>query len=221
MVEQKSRWIPAKDAVLAMARICADEMKVDWSTALKQSQATILRYMAAGHWPARAGAYHCEFQPVHGIGRKLEKTRNPENDHWVIPREYWQLIQRSGAHQNVNWHLGEFDLPPHEEAAGIFSGFARNVEIDGAYLPARSQTVDSSQIEPTGDAGRPEKGATQYIRELERRIENCNLEKSLREQARVLYAWFCEQYPDRQAPTARTIENRIRSIYRNAGNATK
>lgn len=203
----------ANEVLIALAGAYADGLQVDWSEALTQSQTTILRYLSAGHWPARAGAYHCEFRTIDGAGRKLEKVLSSNNDGWIIPREYWQIVMKSGAHLNANWHLGEFDLPPFQDEGGTYSGFARNVEFDRTYLPEQGEQLAAHQTERTGDAGRPEKGATLYLGELERRAQKGELESTLAAQARALQSWFRAEYPDRQAPGLGTIENRIRPFF--------
>ncbi|MBM4073222.1 MAG: hypothetical protein FJ271_30515 [Planctomycetes bacterium] len=71
-------------------------------------------------------------------------------------------------------------------------------------------------LAPTGDAGKPEKGATLYTAEFERRRAAGQLEPSLPREAAALLAWFKTNYPERQAPTAKTIANRLRAPYRAA-----
>lgn len=214
MSDLESRWISPADALAIMARAYASAMEVDISEARRRSQASILRYLAAGHWPARAGAYHCEFRPFTGRGRKLDKVSNDENDERVIPKGYWQLVEKSGAYISANWHLGEFDLPPFEDGAGTYSGFAKNVEFDRSYLPERPfGPALRSEDEGTGDPGRTEKGFTLYMAEFERRIERGDTLPTLSEEAAALMAWFLSQHPGRQAPTTKTITNRIRAAY--------
>ncbi|KLI64517.1 hypothetical protein [Aurantiacibacter marinus] len=214
MSDLESRWISPADALAIMTRAYASAMEVDIAEARKRSQASIFRYLAAGHWPARAGAYHCEFRPVTGGGQKIDKVPNDENDERIIPKDYWQIIVKSGANMSANWHLGEFDLPPFEDDAGTYSGFAKNVEFDRSYLPEQSSTaVFRDEAEGTGDPGRTEKGFTLYMAEFDRRKQRGDTLPTLSEEAAALLAWFLNQHPGRQAPTTKTITNRIRIAY--------
>jgi len=221
MTDSKIRWGSAKDALLSMANACADEMQIEFAEALAHSQDTILRYLAAGHWISRAGAYHCEFLPNLGGARKVDKIRNPENDQWVLPREYWQYVQKPGAHESVSWYLSEFDLPLFQSEEGTYSGFAKNVEFDLTYIPEQCWNKDPKQPDRTDDPGRPAKGYSIYKAEFQRRIESGETLPTLSKEAKALSVWFEQTYPLKPAPTAKTIENRIREDFRAAKNATK
>ncbi|WP_144062047.1 hypothetical protein [Sphingomonas sp. MM-1] len=214
MSNHESRWISACDALAAMTRAYASAMQVNLVEARERSQASILRYLSAGDWPARAGAYHCEFRPIDGDGWKLEKVPSNENDGWVIPKEYWQVVVKSAAHRNANWHLGEFDLSSFQDEGGTYSGFARNVEFDRSYLPEQCLTPEpKAEVEGTGDPGRREKGFALYMAEFDRRKQRGDTLSTLTQEAGALLAWFRQEHPDRQAPTIKTITNRIRSAH--------
>jgi hypothetical protein len=227
MSNPDSRWIPAQDAVIAMAHSYAKGMQVDWAEALKRSQLTILRYyLSAGHWPARAGAYHCQKTFINTEGKregvKLEKIWCPENQAWVIPRDYWQVLHRSGADENANWHLGEFDIPLHSEKGFSYSGFAKRVEIDRECLAQISDIPPASVDRLTKKPGRRPIGSDKYLHEFERRIQGGELAASVAEQSRELHQWYRAMYPDhKKAPAAGTIENTIRERYREAKAAKK
>lgn len=209
-----------------MAHSYAEGMQADLAEASKRSQITILRYLSAGHWPARAGAYHCEKVFINAEGKregvKLEKIWDPENETWVMPREYWQVLQRSGADQNANWHLGEFDLPLYSEDGLWYSGFAKRVEIDRECLAQIYDIPPASADKLTKRRGRRPIGSDKYLHELDRRIQAGELAASVAEQSRDLRQWYRAMYPDhKKAPAAGTIENAIRERYREAKAAMK
>ena len=70
----------------------------------------------------------------------------------------------------------------------------------------------------TGTPGRPSH-IDLVVAEFRRRIEAGDLASSLAEQSRLLEDWFHQTHPGKQAPTAKTIENRLRTDYRQAVNA--
>jgi hypothetical protein len=67
----------------------------------------------------------------------------------------------------------------------------------------------------SGGAGRPS-SMDLVEREFECRKEAGEIEATLAAQARVLAAWFPEAHPGEVRPTAKTIENRLRDLYRKA-----
>jgi hypothetical protein len=69
----------------------------------------------------------------------------------------------------------------------------------------------------TGDPGRPELGASLYEAELERRAAAGTMETVLADEARELLRWFKAEHPQRQPPTEKTIQNRIRTRHRLLG----
>ena len=207
-----------------MANSYASGMQTDFPEALARSRVTILRYLSAGHWPARAGSYHCEKTTTDAEGKRtafeLAKIWDPEAREWVIPRDYWRVLEKSGAIRDANWHLCEYDLPPYHDGEGTYSGFARNVEFDREHLAHGLRLLIPEESNDKGKPGRPGLGAPEYRAELERRIKVGDLESGVAEQSRVLRAWYCAQYPDRKAPKAVTIENDIRVRFREAKNPT-
>jgi hypothetical protein len=74
--------------------------------------------------------------------------------------------------------------------------------------------TDDQDLIPTGAPGRPSLGIEAIHDEFKRRTASGLLEPSLRLQARALVDWYRENYPVRQSPTTRTVENRIRGDYR-------
>ena len=214
------RWILGRDAVIAIARAYAQDMQVEWVEALKRSQVTILRYLSAGHWAARSAAYHCEKSFVNSDGKrdgvKLERVWDPDNQERVIPIEYWQILQKSGADQDANWHLSEFDLPLYSKAGFTYVGFAKRVEFDRATVAHTIQMSASSTGRISKKSGRPQIGSDKYLPELERLIGAGQLASSVADQSRSLHQWYRAMYPDQKSPVPGTIENAIRERYAEA-----
>jgi len=79
-----------------------------------------------------------------------------------------------------------------------------------------------SADEPTRTAlpGRPTSKHL-ILGELQRRASKGELEATLRDQAEVLVAWMAKAYPAHPQPTSKTIENAIRSRYRELQSGTK
>jgi hypothetical protein len=78
---------------------------------------------------------------------------------------------------------------------------------------ARAGEADIATM-PTGAPGRPSKGMHLIWTEFERRLAENACKPSLREEASVLLQWFRREYPVRQPPTVKTIENKIRNDHR-------
>lgn len=76
-------------------------------------------------------------------------------------------------------------------------------------------SVDDDHM-PTGMPGRKSKGAAVIKTEFFRRVEAKELEISLAAQSRSLADWYRGVYPMRDCPTPESIENNLRSDFRNA-----
>lgn len=139
MSNDDSRWIPAIKALQAMEGTYASAMNVSLDEARRQTQATILRYLAGGHWPAKFSSFHAQCTSEDGTPRSIPKEVNFEKDCYIVPEEYWNILIESGKSTDANWHLGEFDLPRHKDASGTYSGFARGIMFDRGYLPAEAR----------------------------------------------------------------------------------
>jgi hypothetical protein len=72
----------------------------------------------------------------------------------------------------------------------------------------------------TGTPGRPEKYISLVLAEFHRRVKAGRVEPSLAGQSRELQSWFHATHPEKQAPTAKTIENRLRAEYRESQSKT-
>jgi hypothetical protein len=71
---------------------------------------------------------------------------------------------------------------------------------------------------PTGVPGRPSKGIEFVKVEFERRKAAGENAASLAAEARWLANWYSQSFPARACPTAKTIENSIRPLFRQAKN---
>lgn len=69
---------------------------------------------------------------------------------------------------------------------------------------------------PSSETGAPGRPSNMHlvVSRFEERANAGQLETSLAREAATLAAWFAANHPDKQALTARTIENKIRSDYR-------
>ena len=67
---------------------------------------------------------------------------------------------------------------------------------------------------PTGMPGRPSSGKEIIEVEFRRRVAAGDIESSLAAQCRVLEGWYRENHPRQRCPTAKTIENNLRSAWR-------
>ena len=67
---------------------------------------------------------------------------------------------------------------------------------------------------PTGDPGRPAKGRELYMAEFEKRAAADHSKRSAKLEAEDLRDWFMLNHPTATVPTAKTIENNIRSRMR-------
>jgi hypothetical protein len=77
------------------------------------------------------------------------------------------------------------------------------------------RATDPVPFMPTGAPGRPSKGMYIIRAEFDRRRAASDCKPSLREEATELESWFRNCYPTAQAAKPKTIENNIRSDYRN------
>jgi hypothetical protein len=94
-----------------------------------------------------------------------------------------------------------------------------NFEVAKLRLVAGSSTAEGGdQRQLTGDPGRPELGATQYMREFIRRVEGSEVGPVLVSEAESLRDWYIDTFPEKQPPSVKTIKNRIRDAW---GRATR
>jgi len=76
------------------------------------------------------------------------------------------------------------------------------------------------EVGRTGAQGRPS-SMFLVVGEFERRADTGELAQSLREEARALVDWFKQTHGTLQPPTVKTIENKLRQLYRGAKRAPK
>ncbi len=93
-------------------------------------------------------------------------------------------------------------------------------EVRFAREPAQAYGIkklvpqNPTSLMPTGAPGRPSKGMHVIRIEFDRRRIANECKPSLREEAEELESWFRNGYPTAQPVTRKTIENNIRSDYR-------
>jgi hypothetical protein len=155
-------------------------------------------------------------------------TVNGHSQHdYQIPQRAWEARMGWGTNGSFDTRTGyltaeyydcgrmnklaapkvEFELS--EAVAGL-------LPIDAPATPVASAIPATAPFR-TGDPGRPSSLAEFYMVELERLIRADDLDDCLAEQARSLLEWLRETHPNcPQYPSARTIENRIRSKYNKA-----
>lgn len=117
--------------------------------------------------------------------------------------------------------------PPAAKPVPQESGAQGSEEAEASPVMPQAISAALSSHQPaveappavTGTPGRPEKYISLVLAEFHRRVEAGRVEPSLAEQSRSLEAWFHETHPDKQAPTAKTIENRLRAEYRQVKSA--
>jgi hypothetical protein len=102
----------------------------------------------------------------------------------------------------------------------------RDVLVDGAEFDDLSALAEdefqkperadqtSGAFMPTGAPGRPTKGMHLIRAEFEQRLGENACKSTLREEATELQLWYCRNYPKANPPTIKTIENNLRSGYR-------
>ncbi|MFH1158721.1 MAG: hypothetical protein V1721_07585 [Pseudomonadota bacterium] len=84
--------------------------------------------------------------------------------------------------------------------------------IPDAARPVSDEILSSTH---TGDPGRPS-AAQLYLNEFERRCKTGNIEETLAAQAHILLKWLETEHPSISRSTVKTIENRIRPLYKKA-----
>jgi len=119
-----------------------------------------------------------------------------------IPATCWNLVAWDDLMVGKSQSLGSLVAGSALESRPILFSKA---EVDdwNAALPA-----DTALYDRTGDPGRPEKGRTLYLMELERRLEQDEV-LPLIEEARHLHAWYRLNHPNRARPELKTIRNNI------------
>jgi hypothetical protein len=82
----------------------------------------------------------------------------------------------------------------------------RDVRVQAVAPPAPTEYH-------TGDVGRPS-GIPIVEREMRRRAETGELLRSLHQEAQLLALWYRKRHPDGPPTACKTIENNLRSVYR-------
>ena len=125
--------------------------------------------------------------------------------------------EMSDAAVMMAYHVGKDSPSVHVETRTRIQ--ALNDDVDGAFRLAAGSSSgglppDGACETRTGDPGRPELGATLYLAEFERRAAAGELEPELIDEAKALLQWFKNEHPQQQAPSFKTIRNRIRPQFR-------
>ncbi len=101
----------------------------------------------------------------------------------------------------------------------FFDGMASNVYIFTDELlekfPSKNQIDPSISIISSGMPGRPS-AKHLYLKELQNRVAQRNLEDTLSNQAKVLLQWMNGTYPEINPGTLGTVRNNIRATYNRA-----
>lgn len=237
MADDDGRWITAAQALELVAHRFAAAMKSDVASAREEAKAALLGALACDRLRAcpsgcltsafivgsgRPGDFsHVEYDED-GNGQPLPMEVHQEGEYVFVPSEFWQQFRNPAAGVSANWQDGHFSFRLAASLPSCFVGEVRHLCFDRASVEQIGIFAPNvSAATRTGDPGRPELGATLYMLEFERRNRDGELERSLADQARALLAWFRSSHPEQQAPSFRTIENRIRADYRKARNPTK
>ena len=212
-------WVNASDAIDLLMPMFGEDM--EWSACR-----SLAKRAHSGLVKTRARLFKWEEDQGEGYGgsRKVER----EAQFAILPKEFWWADGHEALEQN--WVTGDFDTwidsEFHLQAFG--TEFARS-DIE-AMLPRLSagqaegtvpdqpsdikRTAENDSIIPTGDPGRPAKGAQLYFAEFNRRSNQGLTADSLADEARALLDWLKTAHPNVAAPTEKTIKNRIRGDYK-------
>jgi hypothetical protein len=128
----------------------------------------------------------------------------------IVPRDRW------GTEINA-WPVGRLILGPVLPIWRLF-GTVRRPDAERLWsregeLAGQAAQVDNPSM-PTGAPGRPTKGMHLVRGEFQRRLGLKAWKLTLREEAAELQKWFKSQYPNASPPTIKTIENNIRTDFR-------
>lgn len=136
------------------------------------------------------------------------------SDDVEVPAVFWWAEGLQALTQD--WEAGDFETWLNHKvrlrAFGVEWAKDDAEDMGVSFLqPLKAEDVSD---ERTGDPGRPSLGYQLYKSEFDRRWGRGEMEHDLKAEARALLQWFEETHPDRQAPTAKTIANRIRDQHR-------
>ncbi|MBR1156589.1 hypothetical protein [Bradyrhizobium sp. JYMT SZCCT0428] len=146
----------------------------------------------------------------HGGKKTLVRNEPIDPSDWATLTVDWEKSKADSPGMllpNAPWD-GSFSLSgiyvKQEDVKRLWPEASANVAIE-SKLP--------SATDRTGSPGRP---TPRHLVEAEfkRRADKGEAESSLREQARILETWLRQTHPDLARMTAATIENAIRTVYR-------
>lgn len=231
------KWIPAARALELLASRFAAAKKQDAVFVREEAKTAIIGDLASGRLhscPKRCltSAFKAEegrpsdfnFCELDGDGNSFPLSMNVqhEGEYVFVPREFWENFRDPAAGASANWHDGHFSFRLVTALQSTFVGEVRELCFDRASIEQIGTTgADTDAATRTGDPGRPEKGYTLYMAELERRRQRCDTLPTLAQEAEALLSWLRQTYSLKSAPTAKTVENRIRDAFRKAERRTK
>ena len=233
----EDRWLPAAQALEMIASRFTVAKRLEAASAREEAKTAIIGGLASGRiiscprgcltsafdaGNGRPGDYSYFELDAGDNSSPISMQVERDGEYVFVPCEFWQDFRDPAAGGSANWHDGDFSFRLATLARPTFVGEVRALHFERATVEhVGAATLAAGTAQRTGEPGRPEKGATLYEREMERRIRDGELESDLAAQARALSNWFRTEHPYQEAPKVGTIANRIRSLYRKAKNPTK
>lgn len=231
------KWLPAARALELLASRFAAAKKQDAVLVHEEAKTAIIGDLASGRlhscpkrclnsaFKAEAGRpsdfKFCELD-ADGNSFPLSMSVQHEGEYVFVPQEFWENFRDPAAGASSNWHGGHFSFRLVTALQATVVGEVRELFFDRASIEQIGTIEsDTDAVTRTGDPGRPEKGYTLYIAELERRRQRGDTLPTLAQEAEALLSWLRQTNSLKSAPTAKTIENRIRENYRKAALSTK
>jgi hypothetical protein len=138
---------------------------------------------------------------------------NLDNGHLEGPGGMFGIMNVTVSAEDLDWWL---ENRWHPDAAPGHRLGRRAVEPAHKTSELLIAHTDDARaaLMPTGAPGRPTTGMYLIRVEFERRLGGNACKPTLREEATELRQWFCSNYPTAPPPTIKTIENKLRSDYR-------
>lgn len=150
MTDDNDRWIPAAQVLRDVTGRIAAGLGIDKNDAWQEATHAILERLAAGtllaapkgfllqyDGPVRSHRYWFDLRQVEADGRDSPHlpVMEPDWDECCIPSDFWRAFKRADAAARADWASGDFYISAFEDAAGIWSGVARDVQFDRDGLP--------------------------------------------------------------------------------------
>ena len=149
--------------------------------------------------------------------------RGPDHPHELIPARYWPFLTIDIENNSALSNDSQFHQLRCATTAGVPSDHPLLVSFRSAnqYAPGPRDTVAPATPPETPDLGRNgAPGRPSYIHlieaEFKRRQSDNRLESSLTKEANALVDWFRSAHPEIKPYKAKSIYNRLGSLYRAA-----